>query len=210
MPRALPLPLLALLLLPLSARADRGELYTLLELSPSASRLAAPSTSAGPAWKLLPAGKVLVLRGLTHELLVGGALGVAYGKDLLFQDAAIELTDGSSPRGRLYEDLLGLSLGAAAAYRYDTGYPVAPVLRAELGLAGRFFHKRTFLPANTTVQIAEPSLTEWTPYSHVALGAELRFADKWVGALGLGATRYFHGRAPWQVGGFLVIGRIWW
>lgn len=202
--------LLALLVLPLSARADRGELYTLLELAPSASRLTAPSTSAGPAWKLLPAAKALVLHGLTHELLLGGALGVTYGKDLLFQDAALELADGSRPRGRLYEDLLGLSLGAVAAYRYDTGYSIAPVVRAELGLAGRLFHNRTFLPANTTAQIAEPSLAEWTPYSHVALGAELRFADKWVATLGLGATKHFRGRIPWEVDASLVIGRVWW
>lgn len=204
------LPLLALLLLPLSARADKGELYTLLELSPSASRLAAPSSSAGPSWQLLPAGKVLVLRGLTHELLLGGALGVAYGKDLLYRDAALELDDGSRPRGLLYEDLLGLSVGAVAAYRYDTGYSIAPVLRVELGLAGRFFHNRAFLPANTTVQLAQPSFTQWTPYSHVALGSELRFADKWVAALSVGATRSFRGRVPWQVDTSLVIGRIWW
>lgn len=202
--------LFLLLLLPLSARADRGELYTLLELSPSASRLAAPSSSAGPSWKLLPAGKVLVLRGLTHELLLGGALGVAYGKDLLFRNAALELDDGSRPRGSLYEDLLGLSVGAVAAYRYDTGYSIAPVLRAELGLTGRLFHNRTFLPANTTVQIAGPSLTEWAPYSHLALGAELRFSDRWVAALGLGATKHFRGRIPWEVDASLVIGRVWW
>lgn len=204
------LSLLALLLVPLSARADRGELYTLLELSPSASRLDAPSSPAGPSWKMLPAGKVLVLRGLSHELLLGGALGVAYGKDLLFQNASLELDDGSRPRGRLFENLLGLTIGAVAAYRYDTGYSIAPIVRAELGLSGRFFHNRTFLPANTSVQIAEPSLTEWTPYSHVALGAELRFADKWVAALGVGATRSFRGRVPWQVDASLVIGRIWW
>ncbi|MFY0584379.1 hypothetical protein ACN28S_67755 [Cystobacter fuscus] len=106
---------------------------------------------------------MLVLRGLTHELLVGSALDLTYGRDILFSDAALELADGSRPRGRLYEDLLGLSLGAVAAYRYDTGYSIAPVVRVELGLAGRFFHNRTFLPSNTTVQISEPALSEWTP-----------------------------------------------
>lgn len=203
---------LCLFLLPLAARADKGELYTLLELSPSVARLSSPSSSAAPSWKPLPAGKVLVLHGLTHELLLGGALGVAYGKDLLFQDATLELADGSRPRGHLYEDLARLSLGAAAAYRYDTGYALAPVLRVELGLAGALSHNRTFLPANTTVQIAQDSLITWTGYSHVALGAELRFREHWVATAGLGATGHAGARrkSDWEIGASLVIGRIWW
>jgi hypothetical protein len=204
------LPLL-LLLVPTAVLADRGELYTLLEVSPAALRDAGPFATGAASWKPLPvAGQLLGYYGLTHGLHVGASLGLGRAPNWVSRDVAWQLPDGSSPTGNLYEDLFTLRAGGLASYRLDTGYPVAPVGRLELGLSLQRFSNRAFIPSNTTLQLPVDSSTTVAPYARVTVGAEVRFANHWLASFGLGGRRLLGSRTPWQVEASLAAGYIWW
>lgn len=204
------LALLALLLLPVAARADRGEWYTQLEFAPSAVRLEAPGPDTSAAWRFLPSLNALVHYGLTHELTVGGTVGIGYGRNLLLQGVALQLPEGSRPRGDLYEDLLALSLAGVASYRLDTGLRVAPVARLELGLSADYFHNRAFFPAGTSLELPQDATFDVAPYARLVLGAEYRIADHWTAFLGAGARREVGGRTPWCLEASLAAAFLWW
>lgn len=201
--------LLALLLVSLPARADRRELYTLLEVTPGRGFFSSPFDGAPPATNFSAGAQLITCYGLTHSLHIGAALGFSGGLNTAYRRMTLPLEDGSRPMGDLFENFFSATTAAVLAWRLDTGYPFAPLARVELGGAFLSYPHGEFFPDHTRLALALPARSELVPTARLVAAVEYRFADRWVTSIGLSARRNFGGRTPWLLAVPLSVGAIW-
>jgi hypothetical protein len=201
--------LLGLLLASWPARADRGELYTLLEVTPGRSSLSRTFDGPSTAQLFTPGVQLSACYGLTHSLHVGAALGFSAGFNTAWRRVTLQLADGSHPTGDLFEDFFSATAAAVLSWRVDTGHPFAPLARVELGGTLLGYPHAEFFPDHTRLALALPQHTELVPSTRLVVALEYRFADRWVASLGLSARHHFGGRTPWQLSVPLSVGAIW-
>ena len=203
------LPALAVLLVPLSARADRGERYALVELTPGRGSFSGPVDGTSPASNFSTGAQLVTYYGLTHSLNVGASLGVSGGFNTAWRRMTLPLADGSRPTGDFFEDFFSATAAALVTYRLDTGYPLAPLARLELGCSILSYPHAEFFPDNTRLALPYPARPELVPSARLVAAVEYRFADRWVASLGLSAHRHFGGRTSWLLSVPLSVGYIW-
>lgn len=204
------LPLAALvLLLAVPARADQRELYTSLELSPSILLLDDTLDGRSHASQVAAGGGILVYYGLTNTVHVGLAARALWTPNVQFPGKQYALTDGSSPSGSLFEDVLGFGGALVGAYRFDTGLPIAPVFRLELGGTYLRYNHLQFIADNTQVSFSFPALSELVFGAKAVLAVEYRFGNHFVASLGVGARKNFNSLNTWQFELPITVGWIW-
>lgn len=200
---------LLLLLVPLAAHADRGELYTLLEVTPGQSSSSGPFESTATVFHSTPGAQLVAYYGLNHSLDVGAALGITGGRNTAWRHVTPQLADGSRPTGDFFEDFFSATAAAVLTWRLDTGYPFAPLARAEFGAALLGYPRAEFFPDNTRLALSIPARMELVPSMRLVTAIEYRFTDRWVASVGLAARHNFGGRTPWQLSLPVSVGVIW-
>ncbi|NTX67619.1 hypothetical protein HUA74_43930 [Myxococcus sp. CA051A] len=200
---------LVLTLVPWAAHADRGELYTQVALGPSLLGLADPVGGASHDTRPALLADLVVYYGLTHSLYVGGVIHTAMTRDAAFRGVSYRQADGSTPTGTLWVDSWSAGIGPLVAYRYDTGYRLAPIARLELTAS---YHRQG------NQQFAYDGLAgvgvNLQTSSDIALSARLlgmaeyRLSDRFIASLGV-AVRRSLGAAAWEIQLPLQVGAIW-
>ncbi len=178
-------------------------------MTPGRGSFSGPFDGTPPALNFSAGVQLVAYYGLTHSLHVGAAFGFSGGLNTAYQRMTLQLEDGSRPTGDLFEDFFTVTAAAVLAYRLDTGYPLAPLARVELG--GNFvrYPHGEFFPDQTRLALALPTRSELVPSARLVMAVEYRFADRWVASVGLSARRHFGGRSPWLLTVPLSAGVIW-
>ncbi|TQF13435.1 hypothetical protein FJV41_23895 [Myxococcus llanfairpwllgwyngyllgogerychwyrndrobwllllantysiliogogogochensis] len=182
-------PLLMLVgLAPVTSSADSREIYVLLSGGPSLLRLEDPLEGAASASAAGGGIGVTAYYGLTDELHLGASVGIQGASNVTYAGTRVTLPSGSRPLGDLQQDLLGLSFGLVAHYRYDTGAAWAPFAQLELGGQYRRHHHLVHLVSNTELGAAFPDVSKVSPAAGLQLGLEYRFRNWLTTSVGLGVT----------------------
>lgn len=199
----------ALSLLPAAARADRREGYVLVSVEPVLLHATDAYDSAGAG--TAPAGSLAVTAyyGITNTLHVGAAVRTTAARDVRVSRMSAPLADGTRPSGTLYEDLLGVSVGAVALYRVDTGYRTAPTLSVEAGFGSYSYSRRAHAPNGATYSVPVPSVSYLAPYLRPAIGLEYRMSDRLVAGVAVAVELAPGAHKPWALGVPFSFGLIW-
>jgi len=209
MRRQLAAALLALLLGPSGARADRRELYTVLGLEPQLTRFSEPLAASADAMRFTPALELAAFYGLTNSLHVGAALRLSQSRGLEIRNADVFLPDHSPSSGSVSFDHRSIGFGVLGYYRLDTGRSIAPGLAVEAGFASHAYSAVNHSPTGASFGIPYPSTSEFRPYLRATLGAEYRCMDHLYASLAVGASFEPGGLAAWQLVLPLRVGWIW-
>lgn len=201
--------LILVLLAPMLTRAERGELYTLLEGAPSIVSTADALDGTNSQARAALGGRLVAYYGLTHELHLGGALHGFYRPDIRFADKQLTLTDGSTPNGDLWENVGQFGAAAVLAYRFDTGHLWAPVLRAEVGASLHRYTSLQFFASAGSFSQTEKNRSEFRPDARLVGSLEYRFWDRFIASAGLGVQRSFGALTGWRFDLPLSLGAIW-
>ncbi len=151
---------------------------------------------------------VSVYYGLTNTLHLGAVARLGGSKNALFDPITVQLSDGSTSSGRLYEDHLGLWVSALALYRFNTGRSLAPVLSAEVGFAQHSYKNLQHVPTGALFSIYLPDTSETIFVGRIAALAQYRFSDHFVGSTGVALTLAPRGLTLWQLSVPLEVGVV--
>jgi hypothetical protein len=207
--RFLPATVLALLLAPGFARADRRELYTLIEVAPQFMQLEEPITGGPTASSVAGDGSLTVYYGLTNSLHLGGSVHLNLARDVEFTGADVQLQDGSQSTGTVFIDTTGISGTALIAYRFDLGRSFAPVAQVEVGLASLSYTNIAHVPESTNYGIAFADTSETALELRGSLRGEYRFGDHLIAGGGVGAIVHPGALNPWTLYVPITVGWIW-
>jgi hypothetical protein len=197
--------LAGLLLAPCSAWADARELYVLVEGAPALLFLKDPSAGQASTRQVAFLGAVTAYYGFTNSLHLGLNAHLAITDNVSFPGLSID----SLPQGTLYENVLAVGADALAAYRLDTGYPVAPVARLQFGGTYQSYLGQQLVTNDMAHAVALPDKSELVWGVQLGLGAEYRFGDHLVASLGVAARYSLSGLIRWQLSLPLTAGVIW-
>ena len=111
--------------------------------------------------------------------------------------------------GDVYEDHLGIGLGAVLLYRVSTDHPLAPLFELEGGFTNHSFSRVAFIPKGSTYSYPKSSVSYVALYGAAAVLLEYRFLTRWVAAAGVSVQRE-SGHVPWGVSVPLRVGVVWW
>ncbi|WP_163778688.1 hypothetical protein [Myxococcus vastator] len=197
------------LLLPLSAHADRGEIYTFITVGPAVLGLDDPANGTVRQSRPGLLGELAVYSGLSHTLYVGGLVRGSFTRDVAFQHVTIRQQDGGTPTGTLYADTWNVGVGPLVAYRYDTGYRLAPLARFEL--TGNFsrYQRLQLAPTGTSVALDFPAQSDFAVSARLLALAEYRLTDRFIVSAGLGIRRSFGSLTVWEFDVPVSLGAIW-
>ena len=201
---------LAALFIATSARADYEELYTLVGYQAGVTRYRVPAAGSAEGTSYAGALDLTAYYGLTNAVHVGGRLRVTRTSDLRFSGATLTTQDGSHSTGDVFDDHLGIGVGALVLYRVNTG-AFAPLLEFEGGVAHHAYRNAILvLRDGSGSQSAVPlaNVGETVPYAAATVLLEYRFRDQWIVVAGAGA-QVAGGLAPWSLFVPLRVGRIW-
>lgn len=201
--------LLAALLLPLVATADRRELYGTLTLGPAFLVVTDPAAGDSTTTRPALSAELVGYYGLTNSLHVGASLRFLGTKDARFPSLTVQQPDGSTPSGSLYLDTWGLGAAALAAYRLDTGFNLAPVARVEVGLAYTRYSNLALIPESLAYALPLPSLSDLAFITRASLALEYRLGDRFVASAGVGIRHAIGSLTTWTLDIPLTFGVIW-
>jgi hypothetical protein len=197
------------LLLPLTAWADRRDLYTQLALGPTLLTVEDHTHAGARASQAAILAEGVISYGLTHTFQVGGLLhGTATWNAAIPRTSRL-LPDGTGLEGTLYLDSWSVGVGPLVAWRLDTGRAIAPLVRMEVGAVYRRYRRVEFVPTDPGVALAQPSWSEVALGGRVMVGVELRCADHLSATLGVGLRHTFGASIPWQLDVPIAAGLIW-
>lgn len=197
-------------LAPRDARADRQELYALVEVAPLFMRLDTPvaATTASTSAVGISAGAT-VYYGLTNTLHVGGAVHYQATRNASFKGMTVTLNGGTSSHGALYEDTSAISLTMVGAYRVDLGPRLVPVAQLELGVASVSYSNIAHFDGSTGVAFPYPNNSETVLEVRGQVRAEYRYEDHFVVGAGIGAVVRPGALNPWSLYLPVSVGYIW-
>jgi hypothetical protein len=200
----------ALLLVPGGARADREELYALVEVSPLLMRLDTPvaASTASTSATGIAAGAT-VYYGLTNTLHVGGAVHYETTRNASFNGTTVTLNGGTSSHGTLYEDTRAISLTMVGAYRFDLGPRLVPVAQLEMGVASLSYSNIAHFDGSTGVAFPYPDRSQTVLEVRGQLRAEYRYGDHLVAGAGIGAVVRPGALNPWSIYLPVSVGYVW-
>ncbi len=200
----------ALLFVPRDARADREELYTLVEVSPLVMRLDTPvaASTASTSASGIAAGAT-VYYGLTNTVHVGAAVHYEATRNAAFEGTTVTLNGGTSSHGTLYEDTSAISLTMVGAYRFDLGPRLVPVAQLELGVASLSYSNIAHFDASTGVAFPYSDRSQKVFEVRGQLRAEYRFGDHFVGGAGVGVLVHPGALNPWSLYLPVSVGYVW-
>jgi hypothetical protein len=196
-------------LAPSAAFADRRELYVVIGLEPA---LLHTDDAYGATGTANTAGGALSLSayyGLTNTVHVGAALRTTAARNIQVSPIAVPIAGGTRRTGTLYEDLLAVSFGGLALYRFDTGYRAAPTLSLELGGGQYTYSNRAHAPAGAGFSQAVPSVSYFAFYARPAVGLEYRLGDRLVAGVAVAAEIAPAAHQPWSIAVPFSVGVIW-
>lgn len=198
----------SLLLVCLPARADRRETYAVLGFDPGVTRYELGPTGSGAATKPSGTFSATGYYGLTNEWHIGGRLRLSKTTNLDVTNAVVAL-NGVKTAGDVYEDHLGIGLGAVLLYRVSTDHPLAPLFELEGGFTKHSFSRVAFIPEGSTYSYPQSDVSYVALYGAAAVLLEYRFLTRWVVAAGVSVQRE-SGQVPWGVSVPLRVGFVWW
>jgi hypothetical protein len=198
----------ALLLMSLPARADRRETYVVLGFDPGVARYELGPTGSGAAAKPSGTFSATGYYGLTNEWHMGGRLRLSRTTNLDVSNAVVAL-NGVKTVGDVYEDHLGIGLGAVLLYRVSTDHPLAPLIEIEGGFTNHSFSRVAFIPKGSTYSYPQSSVSYVALYGAAGVLLEYRFLTRWLAAVGVSVQRE-SGQVPWGVSIPLRVGVVWW
>jgi hypothetical protein len=189
---------------PTLARADRRDLYTLVEFPLGiASFYDPPTTNAQASAPTYGAG-LLAFYGITNQLHVGGVLRYVGSTDVGFKD--VTTTAGT---GDLYANHRALAVGALAVYRIDTGRILAPLAQLELGFARHTYRDVALSPTGSGYYLPADDATETLPYARAGAGVEVRLWSNLYGSAVVSAEFSPSALRRWSLIVPLAVGWIW-
>lgn len=203
------LAIVAFLAAPSVVRADQGELYTSVELSPQFSHVSDAVTEASHTTTFTPAASFSVLYGITNTIHVGATVHFMMARNVTYQPITLRLPDSSSSTGALYEDITAYGASLAAAYRFDTGTHLAPIIQADVGLASLAYSNVSHVPSGILYAIAFPSVSELVLEVRASARLEYRFGDHMVASGGAGVILAPGSLTPWTIQLPITVGWIW-
>ena len=177
---------LAALLVPVAARADRRELYTSVEVSPSLLRLTDPVTERYSTTAGAVGGALTVAYGLTNAIHIGGALHYAQGSDAAFPNARVVLIDGSSSAGAVFENVTSMGASLFGLYRFHTRSAMSPVVQADVGFSTVTYSNVLHIPSGAGYGVGFPTVHELAVEIRASARLEYRFGDNLVAGAGAG------------------------
>ena len=187
-----------------AAQADGRELYTLVEAAPAVVVLNDIPTGKATTTRVGFTGGVAAYYGLTNSLHVGLGARVTLANDASFPN----LTVSQEPAGTFYENMLGVGADAVVAYRLDTGGPLAPVCRLQIGAAYHLYSAQQ-LVLDPQHAVPYPDLGQLVAGAQVSVALEYRLGDRIVGSAGLAARYNFSGASPFQFSLPVTVGVVW-
>ena len=200
--------LMIALVVPATARADKGELYTLVGVQLLLPRYDDALSGTARATPTTGGLDAVAYYGLTNWIHVGMAVHVSRTRDMAFENAKVTLSDGSPSTGAVYLNDLAIGGGALALLRLDTGYRLAPVLSLEVGVNHHSYTEIDHVPSGAGYRIAFPDVSEFALSARAEFLLEYRFTDRLIAAAGI-STVAEQGHMPWQLGVPLRFGVIW-
>lgn len=203
-------PVLALLCLlaSSSARADRRDLYLVLEGAPALLQADDAVDGATGATRLGVNGQVGAYYGLTNRLHVGAVFRGVHGGGFAYEDKTLSVS-GTRAVGTFRQSLTGFGAAALLLFRPNLGSDFAPVARLELGGTQVHHTGLVFEPAGLSQRYEFDSLTELVWGARVVLAAEYRFLDSFVASVGLGFRQNFNALAQRQFELPILVGYVW-
>lgn len=190
---------LAVIIAPLLARADKGELYLVPSIAPALQQLADPFDGTATARPVGGSASLLAYYGVTHEMHVGVALRGGGALNVAFPGVAAPLADGSRPVGTLYQDAFSAGVAALLHYRFDFGEDLAPFAGVELGASYVAVTAVEHYPDSARMRIPLNGATQIVPTARLRGGLEYRFANDYVVGLGAAFTYSFSRLSSWQL-----------
>jgi hypothetical protein len=201
--------LLILAAIPVTARADRRELYVLVTVEPQLGWYTEPLAGHVSATQPGVGAALSAYYGLTHRLHVGADLHLSAARDVSFPSATVSLSDGTPSTGTVYANPTSIGANALFVYRHDTGYNLAPMARVEIGFASVNYTNIQQTPTGPSYFFSFPDSSELVLELRGALLAEYRITNHFVASAGLAVTGHPKGRAPWSVSLPLTAGWVW-
>jgi hypothetical protein len=207
----------SLFLLPSAARADRRDWYVTLTAEPTSATVKDPITGGESGTEMgFGAFALSAFYGLTNTIHVGAALHYATEKNVSFGGVTID-QGGWPTTGTAYGNVATYSATALAQYRLDTGYSVAPVARAELGVASVHSTSAAFRPDGAGYTLAYPDKSEFALEARASLLAEYRFArsprylpgEQLVASVGIGFVARPGTASPTGLSVPVSLGFVW-
>ena len=199
---------MSLLLVSSAARADRREWYAVLGLDPGVAHSELGPTGSGEATRTSGTFTASGYYGLTNEWHVGARIRLSKTTNLEVNNSVVVL-NGVETLGDVYEDHLGIGLGAVLLYRLSTNHPLAPLFELEGGVTNHSFSRVAFIPKGSTYSYPQSNVSYVALYGAAAVLLEYRFLTRWVAAAGVAVQRE-SGQVPWGISLPLRIGVIWW
>lgn len=182
------LAVLAALVVPSLALADRRELYTSIEVAPGLVRVSDPVTERYTTSAGVIGGSITVAYGVTNELHIGGALHYAQGSDIAFRGSTVVLTNGTQSTGTVYMDVRSMGATLLAQYRFHLRTRMVPFVQAEVGLTSLSYENVVHVPSAASYGVPFPNVTEVALEVRAGAGLEYRFGDSVVASVALQAV----------------------
>ncbi len=207
-PRSLALAVL-LVLGARTVRADERELYTLLQISPQILHFTEPTTGQGSSTLSGMGGSLVLYYGLSDTIHVGGALHYATTSNASFTPVRVTLPDGASSTGAVYADARSIAATGVAAFHYDTGRHLAPLIQLEAGFASISYRNVSHMPSGAAYAVTLPDTTESALDLRASVRLEYRFVQHFVAGVGPAFVWNPGTHNPWALLVPITIGWIW-
>ena len=194
---------------PLAARADRRDLYTVLAIEPAWTVSRDPLSGEGQATAPMASVALSAYYGITNSIHLGAVARFGYSRDVTYEGVTVTLPDGTSSQGRLFHNSSQFGLSALGLYRFDTGIKWAPFASIEAGLVHDARTAREHVPAGASFGIAFPDRAEMVPVLRPAIGLEYRVTDRFIIAMSTTVGVSLDGGSRVQLAFPVAVGATW-